>query len=140
MDQKPTENADIQELIRISQISRSHLSSEFSTLKHRIDVPSRIMESFTQKPSAWLLGGLASGMVASLFFRRGEPRTGKSRGFSQSLIALTLTAAQPFIKAAIAKLIQEWATKAITRSQSSQSLFNPLQDSTHVRSPGSGSR
>ncbi len=59
----------------------------------------RIHGSLKQHPTGWLLGALASGLVASLLFRRKTVvREKKHRSFPLALLGLTLTAVRPFAK------------------------------------------
>lgn len=99
MDRKPPHNQEIQRLIRLSETARSCLESEAISLRQRLDVPTRIRGSLKSHPTAWLLGSLASGLAASLFFRRSPaPTEKKHRGLPLTLLGLALTAVRPLAR------------------------------------------
>ena len=62
MDQKHTENREIQRLIELGEASRSCLGSGIVRIKDRLDMPARLRGSLQHHPSAWLVGSLASGI------------------------------------------------------------------------------
>ena len=113
MDRKLPENPEIQRLIRLSEASRACLESEVVALKHRLDVPSRIRGSLNNHPSAWLFGSVASGLAASLIFRRRPAATKKRRGISGALIGLTLTAARPLAKVWLSGQLKQLASNSL---------------------------
>lgn len=98
-------NQEIQRLIRLSEESRTILTSEFFTFRQRLDVQSRLRHSIKQKPSQWLLGGLASGIAASFIFRRKAPRVKSTpgRNLPVAMLGIAFAALRPFI--------QSWAIK-----------------------------
>jgi hypothetical protein len=112
MDRKLPENPEIQRLIRLSAASRSLLETEASDLRQRFDVPSRIRHSLQESPTTWLFGSLASGLAASLMFRRKPPVATKRRGIPALLFGLTLTAARPLAKVWLANQLKQWASGA----------------------------
>ncbi len=138
MDPKPTEDARIQELIRISRSSRSQLGREFTGLKRKLELPLRIRDSLKSTPTKWLLGSMAAGLVTSLLLRRRPaPKEDRKRGFfSHPLIALTLTAVQPLAKVWLSGKLKELAAHMLTRSQASESNNNPFAHQSNVRTPG----
>ncbi|MEO7100763.1 MAG: hypothetical protein ABI162_15480 [Luteolibacter sp.] len=86
-------------MIRISDAARSCLSEEAHALKERLDVPARLRGSLKSHPTGWLFGSLASGLAASMLFRRkssSPPK--KARGLPSVLLGLTLTAVRPLAK------------------------------------------
>ncbi len=99
MDRKLPKNQEIDRLILLGAMSRSRLGSEIGSLKEQLDVPARIRSSLKQHPTGWLLGAVASGLAASLLFRR-QPVAAekKHRSFPLALLGLTLTAVRPFAK------------------------------------------
>lgn len=107
MDRKLPENPDIQRLIRLSEASRSFLGNEAAALKHRLDVPARLRDSLKSHPSTWLFGSLASGLAASLMFRRKPVLEKKRRGIPATLLGLTLTAARPLAKVWLANQVKQ---------------------------------
>lgn len=113
MDRKLSETQEIQRLIRLSEASRSYLDAEATALKHRLDVPARIRGSLAQHPTSWVFGSLASGLAASLMFRR-KPAAAvkKRRGIPGVLLGLTLTAARPLVKVWLADQANRWITGA----------------------------
>jgi len=81
------------------------LGHEVLVVRERFDVQARLRHSIKQKPSQWLFGGLASGVAASLLFRRKAPRpkTTAARSFPIALLGIAFAALRPFI--------QSWAIK-----------------------------
>lgn len=139
----PTEDPRIQELIHLSQVSRSSLSLEFSSLKQKLEFPLRVKDSLKQKPVTWLVGSVIAGLGTSLIFsRKSQPKERKeerSKGFSGALLALTLTAARPLAKVWITKKLSEWSSDIIARSQlTPPSPFKIKNEpsSSHVSAPG----
>jgi hypothetical protein len=112
MDRKLPENPEIQRLIRLSQASRSFLGNEALSLKHRLDVPARLRDSLKSHPSTWLFGSLASGLAASLIFRRRPASDKKRKGIPATLMGLTLTAARPLAKVWLTDQLKHWIASA----------------------------
>ena len=108
MDRKLPKTSEIQRLIELSAASRSVLDREASALRHRLDVPSRIRGSLKQHPTGWLVGSLASGLAASLIFRRKPSIDKKRRGIPGVLLGLTLTAARPLAKVWLTNQLKDW--------------------------------
>ena len=134
MDRKPTENSEIQELIRRSQASRAQLTGSVAILRQRLDVPSRIRTSLKQNPSKWVLGSLVSGLVASLLFRRKpKKKSSKKRGFPLKMVALTLTAARPIAKTWLSGKLKQWVVQA---ARTNNSPFTIEPSPTNVQAPG----
>jgi len=125
MDRKLPENPEIQRLIRLSEASRACLESEAVALKHRLDVPSRIRGSLHDHPSAWLFGSVASGLAASLMFRRRPAAPKKRRGISGALIGLTLTAARPLAKVWLSGQLKQLAVNSFAGNTQSSPRPNP---------------
>lgn len=100
MAQQLSRHQEIELLIRSSETARAYLSAEVHTLKDKLDVPARLRDSLRSHPTGWLFGSVASGLAASLLFRRKTAAAGpkKSRSLYASLLGLTLTAAQPLAK------------------------------------------
>lgn len=103
MDRKPSQNQELERLIRTAASARSQLGGEVAAIKQRFDVPMRIHASLKSHPTQWLLGGLGAGLLASVFtkgfFRRKEViKERKPRKFYQILLGLTLTAVRPLAK------------------------------------------
>lgn len=98
-------NQEIQRLVSLSEESRLALGQEILAVRQRLDVKSRLRHSIMQKPSQWLFGGLASGIVASLLFRRRAPRvkSAAKRSLPLALVGIALAALRPFV--------QSWAIK-----------------------------
>jgi len=99
MDRKLSKDEELARLIRISAAARSHLSGEAGALKARLDVPARLRGSLKSHPTGWLFGSLASGLAASLLFRRSAPASPKKhRSFPIAILGLILTMVRPFAK------------------------------------------
>lgn len=112
MDRKFQENPEIQRLILLSQASRSFLGEEIIALRHKLDVPARLRDSLKNHPSTWLFGSLASGLAASLLFRRRPAVAKKRRGIPGTLLGLTLTAARPLAKVWLTDQLKNWISQA----------------------------
>lgn len=108
MDPKLPVQPEIARLIRQSEISRAYLGSEAVALRQRLDVPARIRGSLKEHPTGWLFGSVASGLAASLLFRRKPAAPKKPRGIPGVLLGLTLTAARPLVKVWLADQLKLW--------------------------------
>lgn len=108
MDRKLPDNPEIEKLIRQSAVSRAYLGSEIVALRQRLDVPARIRGSLAQHPTGWLFGSLASGLFATMLFRRKPAAPKKPRGFPGVLLGLTLTAVRPLVKVWLADQLKNW--------------------------------
>lgn len=117
MDRKST-HPDLERLIRQSESARSRLTIEANLLKHRLDFPERVRGSLKSHPTQWLIGSLASGLAASLLFRRksapAPPKPEKSRSLPLSLLALTLTAVRPLAKVWLADQVKSYVGAKFT--------------------------
>lgn len=100
MDRKPSQAQQIEQLTRLGDAARSFLGQEARDLKHRLDVPARVKSSLKSHPTGWLLGSLASGLAASLLFRRKSriSEEKKRKSFPLAMLGLTLTALRPFAR------------------------------------------
>lgn len=128
MDRKLSETQEIQRLIRLSEASRTYLDAEATTLKHRLDVPARIRGSLAQHPTSWVFGSLASGLAASLIFRRKPAAVKKPKGIPSVLMGLTLTAARPLLKVWLANQAKQWITGMVA-DQTTPSFSKPISTS-----------
>jgi hypothetical protein len=147
MDRKPQASQEIERLRAVSRAARSRLGADVAALRHQLDLPSRFRDSLGRHPTTWLAGSLASGLAASLWFRRKPAVSAKRRGFPIGLLGLTLTAARPLVKVWLAGLLKQWASDAFSHSSSSTGLpffrsKSPTSpaSSAHVHAPGPGSR
>ena len=103
MDRKPSQNQELERLIRTAESARSQLGGEVAALKQRFDVPMRIHASLKSHPTQWVLGAVGAGLLASVFTkgffsRKGVIKERKPRKFYQILLGLTLTAVRPLAK------------------------------------------
>lgn len=110
MDRKLSKNEELERLIRMADASRSVLGGEVLALKHKLDVPSRVKHSLKSHPTGWLFGSLASGLAASLLFRRGgSPKSPKKRrSFPVATLGLILTLVRPFAKVWATDLLKSY--------------------------------
>lgn len=123
MDRKLPEKAQIEHLIRLGSAARACLEDEAATLRKRLDFPSRVRDSLASHPASWMLGSLASGLLASTLFRRRKRiATPKRRGAILGLLGLTLTAAKPLAKVWLANQLKDW----MVRPKSPASSPRPL--------------
>ncbi len=120
-------NQEISRLTRLSEDARSALGHEVHAVRERLDVQSRLRHSIKQKPSQWLFGGLASGVAASLMFRRKPPRAKSTaaRSFPVALLGIAFAALRPFI--------QSWAIKYTKDYLAGRSISFPGQPMRRVR-------
>lgn len=103
MDRKLPRQQQIEQLIRSSEQSRRFLTAEVRSLKAKLDVPARVRSSLKGNPGGWMLGSAASGLFASLLFRRKPAKPApttvvKEASKSIGLLALILTVVQPLAK------------------------------------------
>lgn len=126
MDRKPSEKAEIERLIRLSESARACLGSEAVRIKARFDVPARIRGSLSAHPTSWLFGSLASGLAASLLFsrRHNKPPAAKPnrRGVAGMLLGLTLTAARPLAKVWLSDQVGRWLRQSSANPPSARAL------------------
>ena len=99
MDRELSKDQQIEQLIRQSQIARSFLESEANVLRQKLDVPARLRSSLKGHPTGWLFGSAATGLAASLLFRRKPaPAARQNRGLPLKILGLILTLARPMAK------------------------------------------
>jgi hypothetical protein len=137
MDRKLSEESEIQRLIQLSAASRRFLETEATSLKNRLDVPSRVRESLKRNPSTWMAGSMVSGLAASLLFRRRPAAVKKTRGLPAILLGLTLTAARPMAKVWLANQLKQWINGLAANSPSPSSANRPYPDSHISEIPNS---
>jgi hypothetical protein len=120
MDRKFSEKTEIEELIRLSAAARSCLDHEAAVLRKRLDFPMRMRDSLASHPGGWMLGSLASGLLASVLFRRrSRAAAPRSKGVLSGLLGLTLTAAKPLAKVWLANQVKDWMTRPQPSSHTS---------------------
>ncbi|RYD53718.1 MAG: hypothetical protein EOP83_23005 [Verrucomicrobiaceae bacterium] len=121
MDRKLPENPEIRRLILLGEAARASLSHEAVVLKRRLDVPARVRSSLRSHPTGWLVGSLASGLAASLLFRRRPVRSvreeKKSKSLPLALLGLTLTAVRPFAKVWLTDQVKNYLSGQLTASR-----------------------
>jgi hypothetical protein len=128
MDRKHSEKAEIERLIRLSANARSCLGNEASALRRRLDFPARVRSSLAAHPTSWLFGSLASGLAASLLFRRRPVAKiqRKGRGLFGVILGLTLTAARPLAKVWLTQQLARWASQAAITPPPGRPVPRPL--------------
>lgn len=103
------------------------LEREVVTLKQRLDVPSRIRSSLKSHPTGWLFGSAASGLAASLLFRRKPARSQKpDRGLALTLVGLILTVVRPMAKVWLTGILKNY----LTAPPRGQAIDPPFAEST----------
>jgi hypothetical protein len=130
MDRKLRQNPEIEQLIRLSESARCSLGHEMNTLKHRLDVPARIRDSLKNHPAGWLVGSLASGLTASMVFRRKPAPEKKShRGLPLTLLGITFSAVRPLAKVWLTNQLKQYLARtqagSPVRSKSSNNSPSP---------------
>ncbi len=113
----------------MSEAARACLGSEAAVLRQRLDFPSRIRGSLARHPTSWLVGSLASGLAASLVFRRKPAVVRKSRGLAATLLGLGLTAARPLLKVWLANQAGRWLTQPFPTAKPLRSPSPPSSGS-----------
>lgn len=109
MDRKLSQIAEIQRLVRHSELSRSLLATEIAELKGHFNIVERMRTSFKSNPVGWLVGSLSSGLALSMLFRKRGPVVAvekKSGGLILTVLGLALTTFRPFAK--------DWISKQVT--------------------------
>jgi hypothetical protein len=113
MDRELSQKQEIERLIRLAEIARTRLGNDAHALVERLDVVSRVRNSLKTHPKGWILGGLASGYVASIFLRRrpaAAAKTIKNRNWALTLLGLTLTAVRPLAKVWLTEQLGSYLT------------------------------
>lgn len=93
--------------------SRAAVASEVATVRRRLDVKSRVKESFMAKPLAWFGGSLGAGFLASIVTKRRPRRAAKvvEKTARRSLWSLALGGAFALARPAL----QAWAADAVRK-------------------------
>jgi hypothetical protein len=143
MDQ-PTQELEIERLIRLAAASRACLNAETRALKHRLDFPSRLKDSLKRKPTLWMIGATVTGFVGSGLFRRklkvSKIQTQglvseKSRGMIPILLGLAITAARPVVKVWLIEQLKNFVAKHLDRSGNNGSNLLRPNSSSPIKSP-----
>lgn len=117
MDRELSRQQEIERLIRSSENARRFIRSEVHSLKAKLDVPARVRGSLKGNPFGWLFGSAASGLVASLLFRRKSARSvgKKSTPRPFRFLALILTLVRPMAKVWFTGQVRNYLSGAVTR-------------------------
>ncbi len=116
MDRKLPQPPEIERLILIAESSRNILSNDARAIAQRLNVVSRARTSLKTHPKRWLFGGIASGFITSLIFRRRTattptpPQITKNRSLTLTLLGLTLTAIRPIAKVWLTEQLNNYLT------------------------------
>ena len=130
MDRKFSKNTEIERLIQTSHAARCFLDAEASSLRQRLDFPTRIRSSVKHHPTGWLTGLLASGLAAGLMFRRKPIVTEqKRRSLPAAFLGLTLTAVRPIAKVWLTGQVKSYLATQLGRSQAR--TVDPGQTHSH---------
>ena len=117
MAQSSKTKTHVAELIYRSELARAKLSSSHAELKHKLDVPARIKESFLSTPVKWMGGFLLAGLAANFIFRSKkhkptlmpvERKMQKSRGLISSLLFLCFSMLKPVAKMYALKIFKSY--------------------------------
>lgn len=88
-----------------------HLQQRISSLKSRLDVPSRVMDSINARPSAWFASSLGVGFLATRLFRRKEVTV--SQKPKRGIVALILAALFSIAKVPLKELLIAELTRRV---------------------------
>lgn len=102
---QPTENSELERLIRRIGQSRSAVDHHARTLRDKLDVPTRIKSSLNSNPLAWFGGSVGVGLLTSWILRRPK-KTQKRRGWSGLLLGTLFTLAKPTVQSVITSELQ----------------------------------
>ena len=129
MDRKFRKSPEIDRLLRLSESARDCLEHEVISLKQRLDVPTRIRESLKNHPAGWLMGSIASGLTASMVFRRKPAPEKKShRGLPLTLLGITFSAVRPLAKAWLTNQVKQYLARTQTDKSVRPSKPNSFSD------------
>lgn len=101
MDAKP-QNAEIDDLVQRAELARQSLRGHYQSLRHRIDVPARLKENFSNNRTLWFGASALAGLLATRLFRRpvvrevSTPR--KRKGFTGLALSAAFALAKPALK------------------------------------------
>lgn len=113
MDRELSKDQQIERLIGQARSARSFLGSEAITLRQKLDIPARLRSSLKSHPTGWLFGSAASGLAASLLFRRKPaPAAKQERGMPFKILALILTLVRPMAKLWLTGQVKNYLTTA----------------------------
>ncbi len=96
------------------------LTAEVRSLKAKLDVPARFRSSLKGSPGGWLLGSAASGLFASLLFRRKSAKSVSLKSVKKasrpiSILALILTVVRPLAKIWLTGQLKNYLASSATR-------------------------
>jgi drug/metabolite transporter (DMT)-like permease len=98
-----------EELIARIEASRNALAGDLAALRRRLDVPTRVRDSFRSRPLAWFGGSLGAGLLASMLFKRPRQTPARPvparRGWWGMMLGGAFTLARP--------ALQSWAIKEL---------------------------
>ena len=143
---KSTEQAEIQELIRLSEEARSQLGQKIGKYRMALKVPGKMVGAMRRSPKFWLFGSMAAGLGASVLLGSMPKRGKKKRSLVRKMaVALTLTAAKPIAKMWLTNKLKDlsgqWIAERIKAESPKPSPFKvvpkqPDPNPDHVRTPG----
>lgn len=116
---------EIQRLSTLAEDARRHLLAEATSLRSKLDVPTRMKSSLKAKPTQWLAGSLASGFIASFLLRRKPKDKAKAKkekekiekqSFSLALLGLLIAAAKPAAKIWLTGYLKNRVTNSFASS------------------------
>lgn len=110
MARRPTEQEEIQRLIRISSQAREQLGGRIASLRRGFNLPARALRSMRHSPKVWLFGSMGAGLVTSLLLRKSHKGKKSKRSLRMKLLALGLAATRPMIKKWAMKQGRSWAS------------------------------
>lgn len=133
MDRKFPKSTEIERLIQTSHAARCFLDAEATSLRQRLDFPTRIRSSVKHHPTGWLAGFLASGLAAGLMFRRKPVVVDqKRRSLPAAFLGLTLTAVRPVAKVWLTGQVKNFLATQLGRSQAR--TVDPGRSHSHPQS------
>ena len=114
-------------MIRLSELSREHLSHDAAALRLQLNVPARIRRSLVTQPARWIGGLFVCGLAATLLFRHRIQSPRKEHLMQRVGLSLAVKVVRP--------IFTSWLTAQLKQFLVSQIRSLPLAR-PHPGNPG----
>lgn len=125
MARKPTEQEEIQRLIRLSSEAREQLGTRVAQIRNGLNLPSRALGSMRHRAKTWLVGSMVAGFLTSLLMRKTRKGGKRKKGLPTKMVALTLTAARPMMKTWALGRLRKWGKQRLAERLSASRKPKP---------------